>query len=498
MKTIFAILMILSVGLCAIAQESAADNKTGNEVIGPSLAGSGTINHIPLWLSSTQLGNSKIVQKSGNVGIGTTSPIAPLDVAGSVNTSTSYTIGGYPVAFGSPNGGTVLLGFAGNSLIPTAGGNTAVGSAALYSDVGDTAGDGSFNTAVGYGSLHSNNDTSQTGPLAADNTASGAYTLFSNSTGSQNTASGYMALYKNSTGGYNVATGAYALWASQTGQMNTATGYATLQSNTVGFQNTATGAGALSLNNTGFNNTATGDSALAFNTSGEWNTADGVSALASNTTGSYNTALGYGAGPDSNSTNLTNSTAIGANAVVSESNALVLGGSGGWAVKVGIGTARPTNVFTVAQGAGQAIADGWTTYSSRRWKTNIHPLHAALAKVEQLRGVSYDLKDSGKHEIGVIAEEVGEVVPEVVTYDNNGTGAQAVDYGRLTALLIEATKEQQALIEKQQRQIRTQQTQIAHLSSQVKTIQATLKLAGANPATLNSTNPARPAQPTQK
>jgi hypothetical protein len=32
-----------------------------------------------------------------------------------------------------------------------------------------------------------------------------------------------------------------------------------------------------------------------------------------------------------------------------------------------------------------------------------------------LRGVSYDLKDSGKHEIGVIAEEVGAVVPEVVT-----------------------------------------------------------------------------------
>jgi hypothetical protein len=66
-------------------------------------------------------------------------------------------------------------------------------------------------------------------------------------------------------------------------------------------------------------------------------------------------------------------------------------------------------------GSGTAIADGWSTYSSRRWKTNIHTLHDALGKIEQLRGVSYDLKDPGKHEIGVIAQEVGAVVPEVVS-----------------------------------------------------------------------------------
>ncbi|HVO62090.1 MAG TPA: hypothetical protein VMT53_14220 [Terriglobales bacterium] len=41
---------------------------------------------------------------------------------------------------------------------------------------------------------------------------------------------------------------------------------------------------------------------------------------------------------------------------------------------------------------------------------------------------------------------MGAVVPEVVTFDKNGKDAQGVDYGRLTALLIEATKEQQALI----------------------------------------------------
>jgi Tfp pilus assembly protein FimV len=99
-------------------------------------------------------------------------------------------------------------------------------------------------------------------------------------------------------------------------------------------------------------------------------------------------------------------------------------------------------------------------------------------KVEQLRGVSYELKSNGKHEVGVIAEEVGAVVPEIVTWDQNGKDAQSVDYSRLTALLIEATKEQQAVIQQQQEQMKTQQEQIAQLTSQVKTIQASLKTSG--------------------
>jgi len=127
--------------------------------------------------------------------------------------------------------------------------------------------------------------------------------------------------------------------------------------------------------------------------------------------------------------------------------------------------------------------------SSRRWKTNIQTLPDALAKIEQLRGVSYDRKDSGKHEIGVIAEEVGAVVPEVVSYEKNGKDAAGVDYGRLTALLIEATKEQQALIHEQQKQIRLQQSrlnaqesqsklqqaEIASLTREVRAVQAALK-----------------------
>jgi hypothetical protein len=391
--------------------------------------------------------------------------------------------------------------------------NTASGYEALYSNTGDSFGNGSTNTASGAYALYSNifgNSNTASGyqalynNIVSNNTAAGYQALYSNAVGGNNTASGYEALYSNTgdsdgNGSRNTASGAYALYSNIAGNSNTASGYQALYnntvsnntaagyqalySNTVGLENTASGYGALSSNTSGNENTASGFVALYSNTTGQFNTASGRGALSSNTTGSDNTALGYLAGVGSGG--LTNATAIGANALVSASNALVLGAK----ANVGIATSAPTNIFTIGQGAGHAIADGWDTYSSRRWKTNIHTLHGALAKVEQLRGVSYDLKASGTHEVGVIAEEVGEVVPEIVSWDKNGKDAQGVDYSRLTALLIEATKEQQVLIHKQQGQIKAQQAQIkaqqeqsrlqnariARLISQVNAIQATLK-----------------------
>ena len=68
---------------------------------------------------------------------------------------------------------------------------------------------------------------------------------------------------------------------------------------------------------------------------------------------------------------------------------------------------------------------------------------AAIDKIQHLRGVSFDWKADGKHDIGLIAEEVGEVIPEVVVYEENGTDAKSLDYARLVAVLIEAVKEQQ-------------------------------------------------------
>jgi Chaperone of endosialidase len=76
-----------------------------------------------------------------------------------------------------------------------------------------------------------------------------------------------------------------------------------------------------------------------------------------------------------------------------------------------------------------------------------------LEKVQGLRGVSYDWKADGKHDIGLIAEEVGKVIPEVVVYEENGEEATAVDYAGLVPVLIEAVKEQQQLLEEKDAQI---------------------------------------------
>jgi trimeric autotransporter adhesin len=496
---VYSALLLLFSSALSQAQQSLAstrngDSKAGSQAVS-NVSGTGTKDYVPLWLSGSSQGNSNIFQSSGGeLGIGTTVPAATLDVNGVVNAATSFNLGGSLFAFGTPTGLNAFVGFSGNSTM-TGGANTASGVKALG---GNTA--GGNNTAIGAGALAGNTtggDNTAIGlsALASNttggrNTASGVYALLSNTTGGLNTADGFYALHINTTGNYNAATGAYALEHNITGSNSTASGYDALGSNstgsnntTSGFQvlihntkgsnNTVSGASALYYSTTGSNNTANGYGTLALNTTGGNNTASGYEALYFNATGSNNTAFGYGAGPDSKSTNLTYATAVGAGAIVSQSNTLVLGGPLGSTgqVKVGIGTATPANVFTIAQGAGPAIADGWATYSSRRWKTNIETLHDALGKVEQLRGVSYELKANGKHEVGVIAEEVGAVVPEVVTWDQNGKDAQSVDYSRLSALLIEATKEQQALIERQQ-------DQIAQLISQVKTIQASLKTSG--------------------
>jgi hypothetical protein len=496
-----------------MANQSAGQSAKGNSInvtstksktpLDSPCVNAGAVGRIAKFSAPTCVNNSIMFQAANRIGIGVPGPTAKLDVAGSLNilATGSFNIGTQPFAFGSFANFNAFLGFAGNSTT-TGIQNTATGAQAFLSNT-----NGNYNTANGYQALYSNTTASDntaigfqalySNPLSdntaigfqalyfntsGDNTAAGSQALYNNTTGGANTAIGLQALYSNTMGNYNTATGVTALGNNMTGIRNTATGYLALGLNSTGSYNTADGWLAMPNNTAGSNNTAIGRASLDSTTTGGSNTAIGASALFGNVTGTYNTALGYQAGPDANSPNLSNTTAIGWNATVSQSNALILGGSGAYAVNVGIGTATPDHVFTIAQGAGHAISDGWDTYSSRRWKTNIQTLHGALGKVEQLRGVSYDLKANGKHEVGVIAEEVGVVVPEVVTWDKNGKDAQGVDYSRLTALLIEATKEQQALIHHQQQQIKAQQrqmsaqrTQIRRLTSQIETIQATLK-----------------------
>jgi hypothetical protein len=113
--------------------------------------------------------------------------------------------------------------------------------------------------------------------------------------------------------------------------------------------------------------------------------------------------------------------------------------------RVGIKTGSPTASLTVGVG-GTTLADAWTIRSSLRFKSNVRPLLGAINTISKLRGVTYNRKLDGVPEIGLIAEEVVKVVPQLVSRDPDTGEVQGVDYARLTAVLIEAVKSQQVEI----------------------------------------------------
>lgn len=87
-------------------------------------------------------------------------------------------------------------------------------------------------------------------------------------------------------------------------------------------------------------------------------------------------------------------------------------------------------------------APGFNVSSSITLKTNIEPITGALAIVNQLDGVRYNWKSDpfGKKQVGLIAEEVEKVLPELVT-DGYALSPKAVNYAQMVAVLIEAVKE---------------------------------------------------------
>jgi hypothetical protein len=130
--------------------------------------------------------------------------------------------------------------------------------------------------------------------------------------------------------------------------------------------------------------------------------------------------------------------------------------SGNYAVNFGLdsdnvlrmgGWSATANRWQLDMSGNMTVAGDVTAFSDARVKTNIHTIENALEKTLALRGVSYNRTDSDdtRTKIGVIAQETLEVVPEVVNQDN--AGMYNVSYGNMTALLIEAIKEQQAQIE---------------------------------------------------
>jgi len=90
-------------------------------------------------------------------------------------------------------------------------------------------------------------------------------------------------------------------------------------------------------------------------------------------------------------------------------------------------------------------ATQFTSLSDRRLKDNIQIIDSALDKTLALEGVSFTFKNTGKDSIGLIAQNVNEIVPEVVEY-NEEADTMTVSYGNLVGLLVEAIKNQQKQI----------------------------------------------------
>jgi len=368
--------------------------------------------------------------------------------------------------------------------------NTAVGADALSSfNHIDEADSSAQNTAVGGRALLGNlggNSNSAFGFDALSGAFSEGEGYFQR--GSFNTASGVNALEGNSSGNYNTASGAYALQGAdtgpdgvyQTGSSNTASGAYALNGNRYGKENTANGAyalrGGLALSwsedrNTplqdGNYNTATGSRALLNNGEGSFNTAIGASSLRRNSTGIRNTAIGYRSG--FSVTGNDNITIGGGNEGHTAENGVIRIGIASNQKKAFVAGIR--GVTTGNTNATAVFIDGngqlGTIKSSRTVKEDIQPLGDLSERLYSLRPVTFRYKqpyeDGSKPvQIGLVAEDVAEVFPELVVYGEKGK-PETVSYHLLSTLLVNELQKQRAVVTDQEVRIADLERKVAEL-----------------------------------
>ena len=447
----------------------------GNTYVGPSAGnfsltggsntgvGYGALNDLTSGTSNTAVGAGSMAKNLGGYGnttLGANSLEA--DTAGTYNVAVGYS----SLRSSSGGEGNVAVGALALQNATTGDLNAALGYAALASNT-----EGTWNTAVGGWALYQaktpQNNTAvgyralSIGDAAANNTAVGSHALASDAAGFSNTALGASAMYRNATGNANTAAGMNALYGNTGGANNTALGAAGLYSNATGNDNTAVGASSLQSNIGGERNAAVGMTAMYHNVSGNSNAALGYRAGYA-ATGSGNVFLGYDAGSGetgSDRLHIANSA----------SGTLIYGQFD--SKRVGIDTTGPTATLDVnggvrvrnlgSAGVVPVAADPngvlvLATPSDARLKKDVAPLAASvdvLAALAGLRGVSFSwdtaqqrVRSYGdRREIGLLAQDVEAVLPEVVS--TGGDGYKSVDYARLTALLVEVAKAQQRRID---------------------------------------------------
>jgi hypothetical protein len=263
---------------------------------------------------------------------------------------------------------------------------------------------------------------------------------------------------------------------------------------------TALGAQALMNNIDGDHNIAIGFNALALTSLGHHNTAIGAHALYTNINGSYNTGIGYATSALSN---LFFATAVGAEAGVTLSNSVALGGTGAAAVKVGIGTSAPAVDLDILQKddsmglkfKADAATFGWRLYtdvggnfyfyrsnltssyingttgqliltSDSAAKKDIADMPAALAAVSSLQPQTYYYlsDDTHTHTMGFVAQDVERHFPGFV--HTNSMGYKGLAYNNFNVLAIKTIQEQQTILQQQEATITALRQRIEKLEKQ--------------------------------
>jgi len=156
-------------------------------------------------------------------------------------------------------------------------------------------------------------------------------------------------------------------------------------------------------------------------------------------------------GPNSSLTFTTNSSTIHSLPRFGASNVLVNSQIFDNGNTIGIGGIPATDAKVTVYGVINALSDA-------RTKRNIAPISNALQMVNQLNGYYYNWNTSDAKQVGLIAQEVETILPELVSHNENGT--KFLNYDGLTPILIEAIKEQQKLLQEQATQIKELQKMI--------------------------------------
>ena len=374
--------------------------------------------------------------------------------------------------------------------------NVFMGSSSGYNN-----GIGSENIFIGNQAGYSNN--------SENNNVHIGYQAGRNSNATSNVFLGYRSGY-NSDGNYNVFLGTNAgeSASGSDGIFNVFLGYHAGMINDGGDRNIFIGYAAGSSNSDGGNNVCIGNGSGMNNSTGNWNTYLGWNTGLNITTGTSNVFIGAGTGSSFNTSNklyIDNSgtsspliygdfssnflrfngyvdiNSAGDLALqVDGSEALWFDGtyfSWGYGATynffndpVAIGMISPTYKLQLPNNSniyyGQARAYAWTTYSDSRVKKEQDKIQYGMNEIMQLLPKSYNhyssefkndeliLKDEYKATIGLIAQEVYEIIPEAVQKpENEGAELWGLDYEKLMPVLIKGIQEQQSEIEKLKKQI---------------------------------------------